>query len=1048
MSVEGDFDAESGLSTQSSSGSTRSQSASSSGGRKKRKLPSKPVRMNFTEDVAKQFERDYGIIPIVSSSMLYHSHPHLAYQRNVLELEALKIATKLGKVCDVGSAARAVRHYRGQIHCMVPNMQEGDVTRLRECTALGAELCEHRLQDCTCGPFDVLLFVHSCYYFTYQELKDALQSKSTKGTAFVVGHEFPEGFGHFGYHEGNYEVRVAPKSKELFVVSTVKGNQHKYSHKPLLWELHREVGDHESHLDVELLRTVGDTKLWQITLMDGPVKPEPNMHWKEQVVDTKHMGPVTIPGNDHISRQSTATNELRAITINRIHGWGPILWTETTTGIVVMPRGVIAAAATSILYGPRDPATFRDVVHNVKGSTKIARMPAELQLVAATVATVLAFNYNVKAETEYANHAAEEFSWMWKLHAKAITLTPLKIVSFWTLVFWAVVSFVITLLVFVEIPWDHRVIGSVLFIGWFVCVGLSCCVMCLAERQRATTSEHWGNQLYHEGIASNITGTVDNQPARTRFPANSSLREPLLAPESAVMDVGPDAAAPRHPGRRKDAIILAGGAFSTAVPSVAADNQSSEIVALTHRVLREPTKVLRSALEQFRDLSSTKAGRALQSIKVKFNNVVDFGNWVRQPKFNETTRQRFITYWDKFKSMMPPPSIFKSFVKIEKNKTHTMEGPPKLKPRLISGPWDAVKAMCGFAVAKIYSAVRSTWNGVDCPVLYASGMTPDGIGALCDKFAEEQGGWENILGVWWDFVCYDSSLQNELLEMRELYRAWGMDDLTYAWLQSPRNAGVTKHGIKYSTGKKIIEVNGKPLEVEMRTLYSGEMDTNLIGTLINGTAGTSGVHGVEITFGLDVRFLLLVCGDDGMMFVNKADWCLEYNEYLKEYFRNLGLEVEMGVSANRWDWEFCSKLFWWGEDVQTKRRVTVLGPKPGRLLSRFAFNLTLPGAQNLRGALVSLAMDTAHIPLINVYVSRFLHLTTGMKEKGKAEYSELKHVSKRYAMVPENLAMLENRYGLGYEHVTAFEDAVAKVTTAPCVLHFPWIEGMVKRDEM
>jgi hypothetical protein len=835
----------------------------------------------------------------------------------------------------------------------------------------------------------------------------------------------------------------------MMVVMSARGNAQTYTHMPLLWDFGRTPGDADSHLAVELLHSMGDTKLWRVTLMEGPAPEICVSSFKDMVVDRKHVGPITIPGHDAITKMSTASNQLVPVEVDRLYGFGPVLWTHTSRGHVVVPRGIICEAALMILYRERTPATFADTVHRVKTATSNARLPSELKLLAATVAVVIAFNCNVQAEIEYVNTASTRFTWLWKLHATAVTLTPLRIVTLTTIVVWGVITLLIAVALWLAVPLDHHVVGWIGLLVWLTVVLLLLSVMCLARRQQISSARYWGDSLYHEGRTANITGLVNHQVRRT-YRANDSLREPLLpVPESARFEIGVDPNPPRRPGVTPEILLLNGAAFSTAVPSVVRDCQEADIVAVTTRLLRPPTVVQRTAYDYFKDYKSNQAGVALSHIKITFNDDVDFNDWVSQPKFNEGTRRRFKAHYDKHKGTHPRPSIFRSFVKVEKNKTATVDGSPKLKPRMISGPWDAVKVMCGPQVAKIYTRVREVWNGLDCPVLYASGMTPDAIGARCDDFARKMGGWDNLIGVWADCTAYDSTLQNELLSVRELYPQFGMSKLAYAWLLSPRNAGVSKHGVKYSGGKKMaINEVGVEEEVELRTLYSGEMDTNLVGSIVNGLASSSALHRIGVENGTSFQYLLLVCGDDSLILMSKDDWTPSLYEEYKNHLFELGLEPTIGASYNRGDWEFCSKLFWWGVHPVTKVRHTVLGPKPGRLLSRLGWGLSVPGSMNIRAALVSVAGDSAHVPLVNTLVRHLLGVTRGMKEKGKPEYSEIKHVSRVYTDCPENTMLLFGRYGLSAENVREFERVVMEVQSVPCVLNFPTIEGMVRRDEM
>jgi hypothetical protein len=1042
-----DFDVES-----QTTGDTSVTSRSGDGG-----LMRKPVYMNLSDKTIKQFQKLYKINPIVQSKEIIHSHPHLAYSRNTLEAKAVKLIVKEypnASICDVGSAARRIRRGKESIHCMCPNIQPGDVNRMNAAKKTPNRVCAHRLQDCTCGPFDVLLFVHSAYYFDWKDLSESLQ-KTTTRTAYVVGHVFPEAYGHFAYDEGSYEVKCGEDGPSI--CCRVKGNAHEYNHKPLLWDGCYSVGDKCQSLDVMTIAKLGDTHLWKVMLVDRPCVQKSLGSWEEQVVDQEHMGPITIPGHDLISKRSIAANGKLDFVVDNLYGWGPIVYSVTTRGTIFVPRGAIQAAAIKLVFKRRDPASFADTAHAMRSAVSISRLPAEMQLKAVTLGTALAFTMNVQNEADVLQTVTSRFDWLWRMHAGLVSLTPIRVWTLYTIIFWLLIGLILSLIIYFEVPFDSKILGKIALVLWGSSSFLMLLSLWCARKQQVMTGESWTSALYHEGRAVNITGGSVSRLKRRLFPPNNNLREPLLPPDDCVMIVGNDLCLPKHPGKPSDVMRTTGMVFSTTVPSVTVDNQEAEIVALTHRVLRDATYVAPGAYKRYMNWRDYPAGQALMSIRVS-NGRRDFEDWVNQPKFNEPTKLKFRELYSKWVGKYPPRSNYRAFVKIEKNKTHTVDGPPKLKPRLIQGPWDGVKVMVGPMIAKLYTAVRRVWDGRDCNVLYGSGITPEVLGERCDAFANSQGGWQNIVAAFSDCICYDSKCQNELIEpVHEWYREAGMDDLTYAWLKSSSSAGVTKHGIVYKPGKKIVTKNnisyvgdkayavidGKVTEVhadevDVEQIHSGQMDTNLIGTIINVFSNISGltIH----------DFLLVVCGDDIIIFANKRIFPLSVVEQLRRHLEALGHEVEMNYSDRRCDWEFCSKLFWEAESSDGKI-YTVPGPKPGRLLSRVGLNLTLPGSLNFRGAMIGLEKDVAHIPLLSTYVEIGLKLTEGEKAKG-FEWNELKHAQRKHACTDSNYNLIFERYGVSRETITQYEYMMIRdATTLPIVLDFPSLPSMVERDE-
>jgi hypothetical protein len=296
-----------------------------------------------------------------------------------------------------------------------------------------------------------------------------------------------------------------------------------------------------------------------------------------------------------------------------------------------------------------------------------------------------------------------------------------------------------------------------------------------------------------------------------------------------------------------------------------------------------------------------------------------------------------------------------------------------------------------------------------------------------------------MIGVWDDMTTYDATCENELLAKRkQVYPAVGMPDLAMAWLDSVTPAGRTTHGCEFELGEKVVPLwDGQ--QVKIRKLFSGEMDTNLIGSIINAEAHESGIP-------QNLAHLMLVCGDDNFILFRKDQFDISVANDLKEHLELLGLRPTQGVSTNRADWEFCSKLFWFGMDRQSGRLQTVLGPKPGRWLHRIGWTVNTPNGMNFREAMLSSAQDVNHIPLLGEYVKKGIAVSGHMKRAGK-EWSEMKHVSKMFDPCPENYPIIASRYGLGFTHLEEYQRTLEQVSVRQCVIDLPWIAAAAKRDE-
>jgi len=262
----------------------------------------------------------------------------------------------------------------------------------------------------------------------------------------------------------------------------------------------------------------------------------------------------------------------------------------------------------------------------------------------------------------------------------------------------------------------------------------------VAQYQSRRTADNWSTTLAVEERTSHITGEFV-VPVRTQYPAFSGLREPLIPPEGQTLVIGEDLVPRAHPGAPRNVLNLQGMVFNSSLPVAPLTNQDSELTAVTHRLLRPPTRVSASALEKFYDFSSTQAGRVLMSVKV-FGSATMTEDWINQEKFSGAQKLKFKKVYDEqVKGVLNPPrGVYDSFVKFEKMKTMTASGLEGLKTRLINGPPDAVKVACGPWISRVYNGVRKVWDGIHCNVIYASGMAPDVIGRRLDNFANNHGG--------------------------------------------------------------------------------------------------------------------------------------------------------------------------------------------------------------------------------------------------------------------------------------------------------------------
>lgn len=1019
-----------------------SEWSSSSGAPRRKALPKKPVYFNTTPKVVKEFKEAYGFEPILRTSEPIHGHPHLAYQRNTLEMRAAKLVHKdlaPGYLVDVGSAAARVRHhYGGPFHCMAPNLHPGDLGRIQENrrqTGPDYHVCGHILQECDCPAtrhfrWKALLLTHSAYYIPVEDLASAI-TRTSMGCAFVVGHLFPEALGHMGYEEAQWKFVLNKHTRTPDVVMAVVGNAHQYRHPVLPWQHGLEYcRGLDWRLDVELVERLGDTYLWcvRVDTNPPPLRRAPDVGFETVLVDHNHVGPITIPANYRTVQLSNTANDLVVLDIDTVNGFGSVLWLEQDREAFFVPRGVISHVAMQLAGKHRTAALWSDAYHYARQALVSARIGPDDKRVALPYIVAMAFNINLQHEINAALSSQQRFSPWWSVHAALNSLDPIVIFR-WRYVVLALIVAALLVAAYWFVPVPHAHLTAAILAGAVVfVVAVVFIVRCCYRRRQRETLEYWKDSGRVQ-VAASVLGALRYD--HVAFPGSTDLVAPLLG--SGTLTVRPPDRDEPEPGR-VERLHAVGPVVSDVRPNIHEPSAAADVAALTNRVLVEPLPVDPDALRAFNDPNAA-INKFLETIRVE-PRPDDFERWVMQPKFSEATRVAFRRAYEKVKDQ-PPPGLVKygAFTKLEKDKwVSLLAGAPALKPRIISAPETEAKVMTGPYISRLQKAVADLFNNHMLPygqkIVYASGLTPDQLGAYVDGFIGE---WGSCVGISNDFSCYDSTLRNELLASEEAQDVrMGMDATTLGWLSHESPTVVTRHGV-------IATLEDHEPGVPGRVMRSGRASTNMTDTKVNARAHATGLPPT-------LPFLMLVNGDDNFLLIPQARFSEELVSNLMTHLTGLGLRPTPIVSANRCEWEFCSRLFWYATDPTTGSQVTVLGPKPGRLLARLGWRVNSPLAPNFRGVVLSLRDDCAHVPILGPALAALDALTASHRVYRGREWEELKHVSRRFAPHPENRRLVEERYGFTEEVIAEIEAKYTSLKSVRTVIKSEHLDAMFQRD--
>lgn len=999
-----------------------------------------PIGMNITDEEVEQFRKDYGIEPIRQTNTPPKPHPHLAYQRNTLERKAFKLASGLGdgEVLDVGSSPRRALRFT-KVHCLVPQLQPGDPGRLRRYVQ-HPRVCTHTLQEylvnslhgtCqNCVPVDAAVFVHSAYYFEPCEFVQLLKS-TAKNTLYVVGHVFHDASGNMKYGEGHYHMEGDMVHFKAY------GNHHHYVHKVLPWNSSATFTSGNDVVDVELLETMGSTHLWLLSLAayrPPEVETIEDREWDTLILDNKHVGNIHIPPSVLNTQQSLIRTTQINFPLDTLYGDGPLLYTTGAENIrLTIPRGLIQHVASNLVYRTRDPALIANAVFYARNYVRNAPIPRETEAKVIAVAVVLGMCVNVASETRLLQHMTTHYGTAFKRHAQLLQMFPLKVVSIWVI---ALIGLA-TLLAFVILDhFVHTPFHALLLAGVSLIV-LSIMLMLLLHKYQThlmnVATREWMDQLNVQRRSTNVH-VPTAAPSLIHLVGSTAFRPPGEQDPEARVVVTPDPKPPKNPGKSNTRLIGSGIIPDIQSVSVFESNQEAEHSAVTTRITRKLQPVHGDALAKYELVWSEHPQFVrLGEIRVK-DNEQTFLKWLE--RYPEKEREK---YREAYRSIQEngvneKDAYCSAFIKLEKKANIDRSGETDGKPRIIQNPSDRYKVATGPFTWSLSNHVAKLWNGKSGPIVYVRGLKAEDISDLVYEYCQRYGGYYCIVMIDDDFVVYDSSVRPQHKKpFRRLFPEIGASPTTVTAYSFEVTKGKTRHGVKYSMPRQQIN--------------SGSNDTNLMGTVVNAAAHTSCSSVLECK----EAWLMLLNGDDNGLLVpqlvDSGSVKLPVDPVeMQDHLRRLGFEPTMNVRYNPWEWEFCSKIFLPIDKGDTE--YLLITPKPGRIILRIGFNLTNSGAANLKGAVLSLLQDCAHVPFLAPYLRRVLELiprsTKARYEKHSDEW--MFHTRQAYKATSRTYEYMFKRYGLTQEDENLWIADLAKVVKLPTIMPSERIQRMLEID--
>jgi len=1019
-----------------------------------------------------QWEKKFGTRPYTARPGKYHSHGMLAAQRFVAEKLACELAlsNEGATVVDVGAAPHRTWNRLGaRGWYMMPRVLPGDSARIaRAPPASHDRICHCTVESCQHGGASVaLLMVHSGYYVDPARFWLLLNDQRVCD-CLVVEHPFTDVAGGF-YDEADWYFDTK------LIRMTVKGQeQTPYVHPLPPWSSGwRGVGGEAFHAEV-LEDWDGVTRVVRVTAITDPRPPAEPLMWGMVSAEDNLAGPVQFSSGAKASLADNAKLGHITFDLDRIYKLGPMLYTTSVVRgeevRLIVPINGVSRAAAHVANRPRTPELYQELSYVVRGFYNRSRLPAAMQAPTIAAVTALGFVANMGVEMDLVHTVVTRFSWRMTALSTLLGFGQLVVRRWlWLVGFLFGLTGVVTA---VDLLDDHGDVDVAFTVSAFLFVALGfCCVCTVLPAHR--TFQRWRERAWVTALADSDGPTAPL--LGNAFPLTRNLPIPgsrYVRPPASEVVGSLQVGLSRESVIPKTGTIVSGIVIDGLMPTALDATQEAELSAVTNRVLLKRENPTPEALEE---LNKTFADRSMfPSVQLDLSNA-GLNNWLASLKkrYPADYVSKMKDLWEKYQGKNPVIAPTRSFLKIEKSaSTVKIDGAKAVKPRLIQPPSDESKAVLGPVISQLQKAYSTFWDGREQPIMYCSGYTNSAVGERVDEFIARCGGEGNVIAWSMDMETYDATLSFPLqMSAFVQYSRLGLPQWARLWLLATRPRGQTPNGVVYAPRRvweftkeqreygltllKLLEryefkvslyitneeTGETIIEAEDFQMVSGRSDTNLTDSVVLAHVVVTPLRGKMIPY------LLLICGDDGFL-MTSIDHGYIFDE-VKAFAKNCGLRPTGVVSRNRSDWEFCSRLFFWGIHPKTGKEQTVLGAKPFRGMARMGVNTTLPGAQNAAAAALSVRIDAGHVPFLSVFAERTYELCRDnrIRATGRPEWSAFTSESFRWLCSPRNYLITQERYNLGREHEEELQRLLGNLDRVPCTISWEPAVDATRVDE-
>jgi hypothetical protein len=399
-------------------------------------------------------------------------------------------------------------------------------------------------------------------------------------------------------------------------------------------------------------------------------------------------------------------------------------------------------------------------------------------------------------------------------------------------------------------------------------------------------------------------------------------------------------------------------------------------------------------------------------------------------------------------------ATLKAFIKREKLLKADSEGLFETTPRLIQGVFSQHQNDTGPVTYDASKWLARTWSWPRSPILYASGLTANKLGAA---FQWVRDTYPDYIIFESDQTSYDGCVADDARDL-EFDVTYGPHRLSTLEVTAREQhalktetqgiKGATKNGIRY--GDKVTHrgsgqgaTSGGNSQINGLTQASC---ANFRGIRVSTLRDAEDDHGFECPAQCGHRtreFLCAVLGDDNFAFVH-PEKAGKFEESISDWLVALGFLPKLHRRDHWMELEFCSGRFW------PSTSGIVWGPKIGRVLAKTFWSLqqfrsSFEAARWLRGVALGMLRDTAHIPVLRVIIRHTLHLTGGVPARAIVDKHK-PHAEFESEAVDESFEMMARLYQLTPYDVADLERRIASVEELPVLVEHPALTAILDVD--